>query len=164
MCHWLPRCLWMRGSSRFLCTSLKGIVIMSITGDGFLKLKKKVSAILPCLIHVTETGNHFGNCVGGWFDACSIIQVRKSQKVNSAHLDVAFSVGETFCLLDGLLCPDWSSTSSGKKKKESLMALQWAQLLKFSLLPFFSAKMQKFKRSLHSQIKKHISLILVLPP
>lgn len=32
---------------------------------------------------------------------------------------------------------------------------KWAQLLKFSLLPFFSAKMQKFKRSLHLQIKKH---------
>lgn len=145
MCHWLPRCLWMRGSSRFLCTSLKGIVIMSITGDGFLKLKKKVSAILPCLIHVTETGNHFGNCVGGWFDACSIIQVRKSQKVNSAHLDVAFSVGETFCLLDGLLCPDWSSTSSGKKKKSPWWLYSGLNCLNSHCYHFFQQKCRNLK-------------------
>lgn len=30
-------------------------------------------------------------------DACSVIQIRKPQKVDSVHLDVTLSVGKTFC-------------------------------------------------------------------
>lgn len=29
-------------------------------------------------------------------DACSVIQIRESQKVNLVHLDIAYSVGETW--------------------------------------------------------------------